>query len=259
MIWKRAIVRTVSEFFALTSVFSSPRSGFRVIMYHAVGTPAKYDPQGIYSIDTKSFERHMTILANYHNLSIVNFHNGHASNGKLEVAVTFDDGYKDNLYTAAPILLKYNIPFTVFVTSSFIKSNSPDILNPKELRELASYPGVTIGAHSATHAPLIKCNDDELKKELQDSKYYIEDLIGGQVTTFSYPYGLVDTRVRDAAETAGYVRAGGSLFGINTADSDPLLLCRSEILSYDSERVFLQKLHGDWDWHRYLKGVKFIQ
>ena len=259
MMLKRAIVRTVSEFFALTSVFRGPRSGFRVLMYHAIGTPAKYDPQGIYGIDTKLFERHIAILDNRNNFSIVDFYNGHASNDRLEVAVTFDDGYKDNLYTAAPILLKYNIPFTVFVTSSFVRSNSPEFLNPKELMELSSYSGVTIGAHSATHASLSKCNDDELRKELQDSKSYLEDIIGRQVTTLSYPYGLVNKRVRDAAESAGYVRAGGSLFGINTTGSDPLLLYRSEILSYDSERVFLQKLNGDWDWYRYIKGVKFIQ
>lgn len=259
MRWKRAIVRTISEISALTYAFSRPRFGFRVLMYHAVGTPLKHNCKGIYSIKPELFKQHIAALSDCHAASIVSFYNGQPSDNKLDVAVTFDDGYKDNLYIAAPILLKYNIPFTVFVTSSFVQGNSPEFLNPKELRELALYPGVTIGAHSGTHAPLIKCNDDELKKELQDSKSYLEDLIGRQVAILSYPYGLVDKRVRDAAEDAGYIRAGGSMFGINTAKSDPLLLCRSEILSHDSERIFLQKLHGDWDWHRYLKGVKFIQ
>lgn len=36
-----------------------------------------------------------------------------------KVVFTFDDGYKDNLTLALPIFEKYNIPFTVYVTTSF--------------------------------------------------------------------------------------------------------------------------------------------
>ena len=35
------------------------------------------------------------------------------------VAVTFDDGYRDNLEFAYPILKKYEVPFTVYVATSF--------------------------------------------------------------------------------------------------------------------------------------------
>lgn len=259
MKWKRNIARTISKVFALTSTFKGPRHGFRVLMYHAIGTRVKYDSQGIYSIDPKLFERHMANLADYHTASVVGFCDGQASDDKLEIAVTFDDGYKDNLYNAAPILLRHNIPFTVFVTSSFVQSNSSNFLNPKELRELSLYPGVTIGAHGVTHIPLTGCNDSALKKELQDSKYYLEDIIGKPVTTLAYPHGLVNKQVRDAARDAGYIRGGCSLFNINDKLQDPLLLCRSIILSQDSERIFLQKLHGDWDWYRWFKSDPLIE
>ena len=253
MRFKRIISRSISEITALISNFRAPHYGFRVLIYHAVGTRVKYDYQGIFSIAPELFERHMANLAGYRNASVVGFCNGQTYNDKLEVAVTFDDGYKDNLYKAAPILLKHNIPFTVFVTSSFIQNNSLEFLNSRELRELSSYSGVTIGSHGATHTPLIKCNNNELRKEMQDSKYYLEDLIGKKVNIISYPYGLVNRRVRDAAEAAGYIRGGCSLFGINDAVQDPLLLRRSIILSQDSERVFLQKIRGDWDWCSWFK------
>ncbi|MBI4244964.1 MAG: polysaccharide deacetylase family protein [Planctomycetes bacterium] len=253
MRFKRAIVRTISEISSLTSTLQAPHYGFRVLMYHAVGTHFKNDANSIYSITPELFEQQMVALINYNSASVTGFCSGQAVDGKLEIAVTFDDGYKDNLYAAAPILLKYNILFTVFVTSSFVQSNSSEFLNSRELRELSSYHGVTIGAHGVRHVQLTKCDDAVLKRELQDSKHYLEDLIGKSVTTLAYPYGMVDRRVRDAAEDAGYVRGGCSLFGINDTLRDPLLLCRSIILSQDSERVFLQKIYGDWDWCRWFK------
>ena len=36
------------------------------------------------------------------------------------VAITFDDGYKDNLYQALPILTKYEVPASIYVTTRFL-------------------------------------------------------------------------------------------------------------------------------------------
>ena len=39
------------------------------------------------------------------------------SSSDFAIAVTFDDGYKDNLTYALPILKKYNIPATIYITT----------------------------------------------------------------------------------------------------------------------------------------------
>jgi peptidoglycan/xylan/chitin deacetylase (PgdA/CDA1 family) len=246
MNWRRVAVRTVSEVSALSRTRMKP--GFRVLLYHAVGSRPAHDSYG-FSIKPEQFERQMEALAKNKQLEIRSFPKPQPSHSPLRVAVTFDDGFKDNLRTAAPILLKFNIPFTVFVTASFIKSEAQEYLTPSELRELASLPGVTIGSHGMTHLPLAQCDDSTLRQELSGSRSYIENVIGTPVTAIAYPHGSVDARVRDAASDAGYITGGCSLFGINDEGSDPLLLRRCEVVARDTERAFHQKLSGAWDWY----------
>ncbi len=251
MRWKRIVLRMVSELSRLSNVSMKPAKGLRVLLYHSIGTTLPDDPLGIFSIDIDTFEQHMQALSCCDETLVVKLRDLSKDADRLKVAVTFDDGYKDNLYSAVPIMLDYNIPFTVFVSPVRIQSNDEKYLTPSELQELSSMPSVSIGAHGMTHVPLTQCDDCTLMNELVSSKKYIEDLIGGPVTTMSYPFGAVDRRVRDAAEKAGYLVAAGSRFDINDASRDPLLLCRTEITGNDSVRVFKQKLHGDWDWYRW--------
>ncbi|NBQ40300.1 MAG: polysaccharide deacetylase family protein [Alphaproteobacteria bacterium] len=167
------------------------------------------------------------------------------------VAVTFDDGYRDNLRIAAPVLNKHQIPFTVFVCTGFMRDGSGNFLAPAEVRELAAMPGVTIGSHGATHTPLTNLNDRTLHTELVASKSELENITGREVAAISYPHGAVDRRVRAAAAAAGYKYGACSRFDINAPNRDPLLLCRTDIHAGDSLRVFKQKLHGDWDWYKW--------
>ncbi len=62
------------------------------------------------------------------------------------LAITFDDGFRDNLTVALPLLEKYNLPATVFVTADFI--GKENYLSTEELQTLASHPLITIGSHS---------------------------------------------------------------------------------------------------------------
>jgi len=212
-----------------------------------------HDPAGIFTVRPEEFNSHVKSLIESPRHEIVNFNESSKSSEgqRLRIALTFDDGYKDNLYTVAPILVGHGIPFTVFVTSGFMQDERPDILSPAELRELADLPGVKIGSHGATHTPFTKLDDSTLANELTSSKKYLEDVTGNDVVAVSYPHGAVDLRVRYAVKNADYKIGACSRVDVNNNLSDPLVLCRTVILACDSQRVFLQKLYGDWDWYRW--------
>ncbi len=241
--------RVITGLAALSGTCRAPQNGLRILMYHAVGGQADNDARGYYSITAERFARHMEILSQTAGVAVSPITQSAWEAGSAKVAITFDDGYRDNLRVAAPILLNYGMPFTVYVATRFVRERHPDFLSPEEVRELAALPGATIGAHGDTHVPLAGCEDSALAHELADSRAYLEDLTGCAVTTMSYPHGSVDRRVRDAVEVAGYDHAGCSHIGINRSPCDPLLLSRTTIFAQDDEHSFSRKLNGCWDWY----------
>lgn len=248
---RRILLRTVAEGMSLSRVFRQLRSGLRILMYHSVGGNALGDTRGIFSISPQRFRSHIALLANMDNFQIVHLAPHNLSEPSSKVAITFDDGYVDNLTVAAPILVEHGIPFTVFVSSDFTKNHNNGFLTPDELRELAGLPGAAIGAHGKTHRLLTTCNDIELNEELSSSKHYLEDILGQPVTAIAYPFGATNIRVRDRAQQLGYDLGVCTRFSSNTSDRDPLMLCRYNIECKDTSRVLLQKLHGEWDWYRW--------
>jgi peptidoglycan/xylan/chitin deacetylase (PgdA/CDA1 family) len=193
----------------------------------------------------------MAFLSAWEHGSVVEFSEASLFGEGSRIAITFDDGYLDNLEVAAPILMEFGLPFTVFVTSEFVRKGRAGFLSPSALRELTGLPGAQIGAHGANHVPLSQCDDLTLRNELVGSRHYLEDILGSEVRALAYPYGAANRRVRDYALDAGYRLAACSLAGVNQSGRDPMLLSRTEILTFDNLRIFSQKLHGDWDWYRW--------
>ena len=247
MRWQGAALKAVSLAVACGRVLQPPKTGLRILTYHTVGQRAYRDHLNLNTISLEQFKAHLGVLAKYRCARA----DAEISADTTEVAITFDDGYADNLHVVAPLLVERNIPFTVFVTGRFVREKEKGFLSESELRELASLPGVCIGAHGDTHCDLTRCNEANLRAELKTSKAYLADVLGRSITTMAYPYGAANRRVRDAAEECGYEFAASSYFDINRVGRDALMLNRSVVLKGDSARVLEQKIKGDWDWYRF--------
>jgi peptidoglycan/xylan/chitin deacetylase (PgdA/CDA1 family) len=92
-----------------------------ILMYHRIAD-ADIDPWEL-AVSPKHFAEHLDVLEqSRHVLPLTTFVRLLAE-GTLPanaVAITFDDGYLCNLTTAAPLLLHYNLPATVFITTGMV-------------------------------------------------------------------------------------------------------------------------------------------
>jgi peptidoglycan/xylan/chitin deacetylase (PgdA/CDA1 family) len=221
-------------------------------MYHSVGleqnnSTVDGDTLGIYSMTLTQFTAQIDAIqagSKAKGVAIVPF----GSLQRNSLSITFDDGYIDALTVIAPLLCARQIPFHVFVSSARMNGTDRKYLSPTQVVELSNMPGVTIGAHGATHRSLTSLSTSELVAELQASKVDLETVLQKPVTTMSYPYGHVDESVRTAAHNAGFTFAATSKWGFNEASSDPLLQRRIDMWSGDSKRTVKNKILGNWNW-----------
>jgi peptidoglycan/xylan/chitin deacetylase (PgdA/CDA1 family) len=95
--------------------------GAVILLYHRVHDGG-FDPW-LLNVSLKHFDDHMAHLRRrYAVLSLAELCHGLAAGrvARGAVAVTFDDGYGDNLRNAKPILERHRVPATVFVTSGYV-------------------------------------------------------------------------------------------------------------------------------------------
>lgn len=97
-----------------------------ILMYHRVAAPS-WDPWNL-SVSPERFEQQLTALsraADIVPLSQLYSRLRAGRRGRPVVALTFDDGYADNLHAALPLLERYSAPATVFVVSGLIGQDEP--------------------------------------------------------------------------------------------------------------------------------------
>lgn len=100
-------------------------SGAIILMYHSVAPDdlaPEIDPPN--RLSPQDFERQMAFLREHRNVVSMGDLVSQLERGETPpsgtVCITFDDGYLDNLTTAAPILEKYDLPATLFLPTSYI-------------------------------------------------------------------------------------------------------------------------------------------
>lgn len=207
-----------------------------ILAFHAVE-----DGPGPLCVPPRVFERQVAALAESGTtvLTVAEL-TRHLRSGTLPekaVALTFDDGYESVHRFALPILSHYGFKATVLpVTAQLGRTNAWDaalgrsslrVLAPSQVVELASC-GWEVGAHTHTHRSLAGAARDEVVAELAVANHVLEELLGIEVQSFAFPYGVFDAASRRiAADTyesclgigAGLVGARSSIDVLDRVDA----------------------------------------
>ena len=238
------------------------------------------------------------------------------------VAVTFDDGYADNLYAALPALEHGGVPATVFAIAgtlggmelwwdrlsrlmlspgtlperlsltigeeseerTFVTSGAEPLgvfmevwrtlqplgqpererclaqlvacigedrgvpeartLTVDELAALAAHPLIDIGGHTVTHPRLATLPAADQAREIVEGKRVLEEITGGTLETFAYPFGRPDDFTSDTVRIvrdAGFRVACANYSGSVRASTDPYRLPRAYVRDCDGD-VFEEQL-----------------
>lgn len=255
---KRIIRRAIARLAPGTS-----SRGIRVLLYHDIDEPDPADRMGLRVSRARFVEQMTALRADGCEVVPLDAVSGvREPDGRVRVAITFDDGYRSQAW-AAGVLREFGFPATFFVVPRFLDG----IRTPAAYWESWGHldwddagvllaEGFDIGAHSATHPDLRTCDSSQLDAETQGSRTLLERRLGGEVPTFSYPYGRHDDRVRDAVKRAGYRLACSSRYGVNRAvGRHPFAVQRTEIHGQDQLSDFRAKLRGKYDWLGYWQDL----
>ena len=99
-------------------------------------------------------------------------------------------------------------------------------LTSGQLRELASRPGHTIGAHTANHLALTLHPPAVALEEMRASRLALEHVIGRAVAGLAYPFGAWNRGVARLARDAGFTYAVTCEPGLVTATASVMALPR---------------------------------
>jgi peptidoglycan/xylan/chitin deacetylase (PgdA/CDA1 family) len=160
--------------------------------------------------------------------------------------LTFDDGFKNVLANAAPILDRFGAKATVYVASAYVGLDA--VKDQERLRGFYDHgrllvefldwadcrawiaAGHAVGSHTHSHARLAALDETGVSGELTRSKAAIEAETGRPCRHFCAPFGLPDRDYRperdpDLARRAGYrsfasgrrgrMAAGGPVFDLS--------------------------------------------
>lgn len=135
------------------------------------------------------------------------------------VALTFDDGYADNATAALPLLRRYGFVATFFIVTGFVgREGYMDWGDLALLRD----SGMELGAHTVSHADLAALDLDQARYEILASRQALEERLGIEVVSFSYPAGSHTPAVRRLIREAGFSSAVTSAPGARLERLDAL-------------------------------------
>ncbi len=197
------------------------KSSAPILLYHAVGEPVEIEWPHSLIMPASLFEAHLQYLTQegYKVVSVEELVSLLRSGSNLDkvVAMTFDDGYRNNHTDALPLLKKYNAKASFYIVHRDIGKTI--YMGKDRLLDLLDN-GMEIGSHTINHAPLALIDPKYLPWEVGSAKKFIErDLDGYQLKGIAYPNGGYNEKVLAAVKEYNFAYGLTGKVGSNTHET----------------------------------------
>lgn len=185
---------------------------------------------------------------------------------KLNVALSFDDGFKEYAHFVAQTLTRMNIPATFFTPSGALgisgdeakqfskeglkRSASFEFMTKEELKTLSENPLFTIGGHTTHHRDVATLDEKGRQEEITDDKVALEAITGKQIEWFAYPFGgiiNINANVIKTIDQSGYGNAFSILPSFWKKSDHRFLVGRDSMSVADSIPLWNAWLRGGYD------------
>jgi len=233
----------------------------RVVVFHDV-------------TDADWFFKSVTLFVKkYHVLTPQEFIERKFNPEKINILITFDDGYASWVTTCLPILRKLQCRGVFFLNSglpdivqdenarlNFVRENlklqtSRKTISWEEVRLLCE-SGHTLGGHTKTHRRLSELQEEVQKAEITEDKKRIETMLGTQVSLFAYPFGNVGDFIPQSAlcaQKAGYTHVFSTESGFVDTTSGNFNIPRICLEDNGADSVLTRWVEGGHDLYTKIK------
>ncbi len=172
--------------------------------------------------------------------------------------VTFDDALQSVADHAAPVLRRLDVPATVFVPTGLVEGPVPPGKRPpmdwRTIRELDG-PRLRFECHGQSHRFLDSLPEDDIRRELAESRRTLAGRLGREVQCVAYPGSRVSRTVKRIARECGY-RAGFTAFTHTDQTADPFEVRRLPLLPTTSLLRTWLLVEGGYNWYAPLSRLR---
>ena len=201
---KIIIILLITSVLFVSKLFANENS-VAVFVYHRFGE----NDYPSTNIRINQFKKHLDELTknNYNVVSTEEIINALTNNKDLPektVALTIDDAFFSIYKKAWPLLKEKKLPFTIFVSTEPVKSNSKNYMNWEQIKEMDSH-GVTIGHHTKDHLHLVTKEKEKIISEIEEANNDFLKNLGYVPDIFAYPYGEYSSEIKQI--TKNYFKA----------------------------------------------------
>jgi peptidoglycan/xylan/chitin deacetylase (PgdA/CDA1 family) len=236
----RRVLAAALAMLALGGASPAPWAGVPVLMYHKVDPTTPHDAVGRdLTLDPAAFEAQLAWLRD-HNIRTMTTAQLVAALARGErprdvVVLTFDDGYRDAATYVTPLLRKYGMRASFYISAGFVGDGRH--ASWRELRAMRD-AGMEVACHGTQHLDLTTLDRAAEEAEIGTCVAQVRTYLGVRPSTYVYAAGKSNAAAREILAHDGVKAALTEEPGLVRSLADPFALPRRRIHRDDGLAAF---------------------